>query len=191
MNSDGSLYARRVWYADDINKLPVFTPEGLVRRIGETWFSIQRKKTEAMRRNDDHHRCDWDAETVFVNADTAWSFQGTDMGLKGTDGLRRIARGFRVEVVYVDENVTPKIAKSVNVQFAHAEGLVMEPTLEDFNLGWMWRVRTMVYSGVTGHEFGWWFYGMDSSRSADRQAFIDVVHGGPRSPTSGSSPGPG
>ncbi len=29
MNSDGSLYARRVWYADDIEKLPVFTPEGL------------------------------------------------------------------------------------------------------------------------------------------------------------------
>ncbi len=98
------------------------------------------------------------------------------MGLKGTDGLRRIARGFRVEVLYVDENVTPKIAKSVNVQFAHAEGLVMDPTLEDFALGWMWRVRTMVYSGVAGHEFGWWSYGMDSSRSADRQAFIDVVH---------------
>ncbi len=176
MNSDGSLYARRVWYADDIEKLPVFTPEGLVRRTGDSWFSIQRKKTAAMSTGDHRHRCDWDAETVFVNADTAWSFQGADMGLKGTDGLRRIARGFRVEVLYVDENVTPKIAKSVNVQFAHAEGLVMEPTLEDFALGWMWRVRTMVYSAVAGREFGWWSYGMDSSRSADRQAFIDVVH---------------
>jgi len=176
MNADGSLYARRVWYADAIDKLPVFTPEGLVRRIGDTWFSIQKKKTEALSTGDHRHRCDWDAETIFVNADTTWSFQGTDMGLKGLDGLRRIARGFRVEVLYVDENVTPRIAKSVNIQFAHAEGLVMEPTLEDFSLGWMWHVRTMVYSGVAGHEFGWWTYGLDSSRSADRQAFIDVVH---------------
>jgi hypothetical protein len=175
MNADGSLYARRVWYSSDINTLPQFTPEGLVRRIGDTWFSIQGKKTETMPGSDDHHRCDWDAITVFINADTAWTFQGTDMGLKGTDGLRRIARGFRVEVLYVDENVTPKIAKSVNVQYAHAEGLVMEPTLENFKLGWRDHFRTMVYSGVTGREFGWWFYGMDASRSTDRQALIDAA----------------
>lgn len=176
MNADGSLYARRVWYADAIEKLPAFTPEGLVRRVGDTWLSIQGKKTEAMPTGDHHHRCDWNAETVFVNADTTWTFRGTDMGLTGLDGLRRVARGFRVEVVYVDENVTPKIAKSINIQFAHAEGLVMEPTLENFALGWMWHVRTMVYSGVAGHEFGWWSYGLDASRSTDRQAFIDVVH---------------
>jgi hypothetical protein len=177
MNADGSLYARRVWYADTIDKLAIFTPEGLVRWVGDTWFSVQKKTTEALSTGDHHHRCDWNAETVFVNADTTWSFQGTDMGdqVKGLAGLQYIRRGFRVEVIYVDENVTPKIAKSVNVQYAHAEGIVFEPTLDNFKLGWMWRVRTMAYSAVSGHEFGWWFYGADASRSTDRQALIDMV----------------
>lgn len=175
MNADGSLYARRVWYADAIDKLPVFTPEGLVRRVGDTWFSIQKKRAEAAPTGRFHHRCDWDAETVFVNAETTWTFQGTDMGVLGLDGLRHIARGYRVEVVYIDENVTPKIAKTVNVQFAHTEGLIFEPTPDDFKLGWMWRVRTLVYSAVSGHEFGWWFYGLDAARSTDRQALIDSV----------------
>ena len=174
MNADGSLYARRVWYADDINKLPQFTPEGLVRRVGDTWLSIQRKKTEALS-TDGRHRCDWDAETVFVYADTTWSFRGADMGVAGLEGLRHVARGFRVEVVFVDENVTPKIAKSVNIQSAHAEGLVTEPALDDFKLGWFLRTRTLVYSGVTDHEFEWWFYAADSSRSNDRQALVDTV----------------
>ncbi len=175
MNSDGSLYARRVWYADNIDKLPDFSPEGLVRRVGDTWLSIQKKQTEAMPTGDHHHRCDWNAETVFVNADTTWAFQGTDMGVVGLDGLACVSRGFRVEVVYVDENVTPKIAKSVNIQCAHAEGIVVEPTLDNFKLGWFWRTRTMAYSAVSGHEFGWWYYGMDSARSTDRQALIDMV----------------
>ncbi|MGB8959127.1 MAG: DUF4382 domain-containing protein [Candidatus Aminicenantales bacterium] len=174
MNSDGSLYARRVWYADDINKLPQFTPEGLVRRVGDTWLSIQKKQAEALSTGD-HHRCDWSAETAFVYADTTWSFRGVDMGVTGTEGLRYVARGFRVEVVYVDENVSPRIAKSINIQSAHAEGIVTEPALDDFKLGWFSRSRTLVYSGIADHEFEWWFYGADSSRSADRQALIDTV----------------
>jgi hypothetical protein len=175
MNSDGSLYARRVWYADDIASLPQFSPEGLVRRVGENWFSIQKKRTEALATGNNHHRCDWNAETVFVDAATVWNFQGADMGLTGTDGLRHLARGFRVEVTYVSEDASPKVAQLVNIQFAHAEGLVVEPTLENFKLGWMWRFRTMLYSEVSGHEFGWWFYGTDSIRSTDRQALIDSV----------------
>ena len=175
MNSDGSLYARRVWYADNIDKLPRFTPEGLVRRVGDNWFSVQRKTAEALTTGSRFHRCNWDAETVFVDADTLWNFQGVDMAVKGTDGLRLIARGFRVEVVYVDENASPKVARSVNIQFAHAEGLVTEPSLENFKLGWFFRARTMSYSEVADHEFNWWFYGMDSTRSTDRQALIDSV----------------
>jgi hypothetical protein len=147
-----------------------------VRRVGDTWFSIQKKRAEAAPTGRFHHRCDWDAETVFVNAETTWTFQGTDMGVLGLDGLRQIARGYRVEVVYIDENVTPKIAKTVNVQFAHTEGLIFEPTLDDFKLGWMWRIRTLAYSAVSGHEFGWWFYGLDAARSTDRQTLIDAVH---------------
>lgn len=174
MNADGSLYARRVWYADDIDKLPQFTPEGLVRRVGDTWLSVQKKRTEALSTGG-HHRCDWDAETVFVNDATSWSYRGVDMGLLGLGGLRQVSRGFRIEVVYIDENVTPKIARSIDIQSAHAEGIVTEPTADGFMLGWFWRTRTMVYSAVGGREFGWWFYGADSSRTTDRQALIDTV----------------
>jgi hypothetical protein len=173
MNADGSLYARRVWYAGSIDKLPQFTPEGLVRRVGDYWLSIQGKKAEALSAR--RHRCHWDAETIFVNAETAWLFQGADMGVQGVEGLRYVARGFRVEVVAVDENVTPKIARSINIQFAHAEGIVTEPALEGFMLGWSWRARRMTYSEVSGREFGWWFYGLDSARSPDPQTLVDTA----------------
>lgn len=176
MNADGTLYARRVWYADTIDKLPQFTPEGLVRRVGDTWLSIQKKTAEAAATGDDHHRCEWSAETIFINAETTWAFQGVDMGVTGLDGLRAVSRGFRVEVVSVDENVTPKIAKSVNIQFAHYEGIVNEPTLDSFRLGWFWRNRTLTYSAVSGREFSWWFYGETTpGHSTDRQALIDMV----------------
>jgi hypothetical protein len=175
MNSDGSLYARRVWYADNIDKLPQFTPEGLVRMVGETWLSIQKKQAEATATGDHHHRCGWNAETVFVNADTAWTFQGTGMGVTGLAGLAYVRRGYRVEVVYVDENISPKIAKSINIQFAHAEGIVVDPTLDNFKLGWFRRFSTMAYSAVAGQEFGWWSYGEDAARSTDPQALVDLV----------------
>jgi hypothetical protein len=173
MNADGSLFAHRVWYADSINKLPQFTPEGLVRRVGDGWFSIQGKKTETDATDDDHHRCDWDAQTVFVDEATFWNFQGAGMGdaIKGTAGLKYLARGFRVEVVYVDDNASPKVAQSVNIQFAHAEGLIVSPTLTDVQLGWWWHLRTFSY----GSGFGWWFYGLDATRSTDPQGLIDAV----------------
>jgi hypothetical protein len=180
MNSDGTLYARRVWYADVIDKLPQFTPEGLVRRVGDTWLSIQKKKTEAASTGDYHHRCDWDSETVFVNADTTWAFQGTDMGVTGLAGLAYVSRGYRVEVVYVEENVTPKIAASINIQFAHSEGIVAEvspdaqnddPTKGSLVLGWFWHNKT--FSGSTG--FRWWFYGADSGYSSSFAALDDAV----------------
>lgn len=40
MNADGSLYARRVWYAASVDTLPRFSPEGLVRRVGDNWAGL-------------------------------------------------------------------------------------------------------------------------------------------------------
>jgi len=174
MNADGSLFARRVWYSTDIDLLPKFTPEGLVRRVGDTWLSIVKKNTEAMATNHDHHRCDWNAETVFVDDGTEWFYQDIKMGA-GTDMLRFIARGFRVEVTYQNIDVYPHVAATITVRSAHADGLVINPTATDFGLGWWRSVKTMSYSGVTDHAFGWWFYGEDYARSTDVQAFVDAV----------------
>jgi hypothetical protein len=174
MNADGSLYARRVWYSTDIDLLPRFSPEGLVRRVGDTWLSIVRKRTEALASGDHRRRCDWTSETVFVDENTKWTFRDIDMGT-GTAALRHIARGYRVEVTYVDADVYPRVAAAINVRSAHAEGLVVNPTLENFGLGWFRNVRTMFYSAVADHGFGWWFFGEPAARSTDVQAFIDSV----------------
>lgn len=172
MNSDGSFYARRVWYAASIDTLPKFTPEGLVRRVGDTWLSILKKRTATLA--NDRRRCDWNSETIFVDANTTWTFQGISMGT-GTSVLRYIARGFRVEVTFVDPNAAPKVAASINVHSAHAEGLVTHAALDNFTFGWRDHTRTMVYSGLPDHSFGWWFYGLPSGRSIVIQDFIDTV----------------
>jgi hypothetical protein len=174
MNADGSLYARRVWYATKIDLLPQFTPEGLVRRVGDTWLSIVKKRTEALPTDSSRHRCDWTAETVFVDANTKWTFRDIDMGT-GPDVLRFIARGFRVEVTYAAIDVYPRVAATINVRSAHADGLVVNPTLESFGLGWYRYVKTMHYSAIADHAFGWWFYGEPAARSTDVQTFIDSV----------------
>jgi hypothetical protein len=175
MNSDGSLYARRVWYAASIDTLPQFTPEGLVRRVGDNWLRIMKKETETLPPDGDHHRCDWNSETVFVDANTNWTFQdGVQMG-KGTSILRTIAKGFRVEVTFVDAAASPKVAASINVHSAHAEGLVTNATLDSFTFGRRDHNRTMIYSAVAEHTFGWWFYGLPSGRSVVVQDFVDSV----------------
>jgi len=174
MNADGSLYARRVWYATNIDLLPQFTPEGLVRRVGDNWLRIMKKETEMLPSDGDHHRCDWDSETVFVDENTTWMFQNIAMGT-GTSILRTIAKGFRVEVTFVDPAASPKVAASINVHSAHAEGLVTNATSDNFTFGRRDHTRTMVYSGLTDHGFGWWFYGLPSGRSTVIQDFVDTV----------------
>lgn len=174
MNADGSLYARRVWYAKSIETLPQFTPEGLVRRVGENWLKILKKKTETLSTGDDHHQCDWDSETVFVDENTAWTFQDIVMGT-GTSILRHIAKGFRVEATFVDPAASPKVAASINVHSAHAEGVVTNATLDSFTFGRRDHNRTMVYSGIADHGFGWWFYGLPSGRSTIIKDFVDSV----------------
>lgn len=172
MNADGSLYARRVWYAASVDTLPQFTPEGLVRRVGENWIRILKKRTQTTANL--RHSCDWDSETVFVDENTTWTFQDIAMGT-GTPILRHIARGFRVEVTFVDPAAAPKVAASINVHSAHAEGLVTNATIDNFTFGWRDHTRTMVYSGIADHTFGWWFYGLPSGRSTVLQDFVDAV----------------
>jgi hypothetical protein len=186
MKADGSLYARRVWYSTDLTKLPDFSPEGLVRRVGDNWISIMKMRAKVMPTSHGRNfRCpEWNSETVFINADTEWYFKGdatTGVRMRtdadtGLDILKYISRGYRVEVLeYVDPEAYPKYAKIINVQSAHREGIVMEPTDTGFTLGWFWHHKDMLYSAVVDHEFGWWFYGLDANRSEDTVAFKETV----------------
>ncbi len=188
MNSDGTLYARRVWYGD-VTKLPQFTPEGLVRRVGDNWIKVFKKDTDTTA--DNRHSCHWDSDTIFVDANTVWTFQ-TDIPMgTGTAVLHSIRRGFRVDIVLVDANASPKVAQSINVNSARDEGGIKSVTTTGFSFGgwdycngWPTAVsngmrtysHTWLYSAVTDHLFSWWYYGLPSSGSTTIQDFMDTVN---------------
>jgi len=189
MNSDGSLFARRVWYGD-ITKLPVYTPEGLVRRVGDNWLKILNKNAEPTA--DNGHYCHWDSDIVYVNDATTWTFHDTIPMGTGTAVLQNIRRGFRVSVEFVDPNVTPRVAKSINVQSAHDEGAIRSVSATGFTFGGGdycngWTSNVLPYGGlqythewafstITDHVFSWWFFGLPSGVSTSVQDFTDTVN---------------
>ncbi len=189
MNSDGSLYARRVWYSADETALPVFTPEGLVRRVGDNWIKVLNKNAE--QENDGHYNCHWNTDLIYVDANTVWTFR-TDIAMgTGTSILKYIRRGFRVTVEFVDAAAAPRVAKSINVQSAHDEGAIRSVTSTGFSFGgrdychgWDYGAppdegrsytHEWLYSTVTDHLFSWWFFGLPSSSSTSIQDFMDTV----------------
>lgn len=175
MNSDGSLYARRVWYAASVDTLPRFTPEGLVRRVGDNWIRILKKRTQTTANL--RHSCDWNSDTVFVDENTVWTFRDNVPMGTGTAVLRYIRRGFRVEVTFVDPNASPKVAATINVHSAHEEGVITDVTDANISFGWWDRqVRVLPYSSVADHAFAWWYFGLPLSASPSIQDFIDTVN---------------
>ncbi len=178
MNSDGSLFARRVWYSSNMDDLPRFSPDGIVRRVGDDWLKILGKRTEEV--STYHHRCYWHGITVFVDERTTWTFQGdteTPMGT-GTSILPYIRRGFRVEVVkYVEGTEYPKVAEIINVMSAHEEGVVTDVTDTMLGFGWCdYYGRTYPYSETEGRLFGWWFYGLPWTESQNITDFVETVN---------------
>jgi hypothetical protein len=173
MNSDGTLYARRIWYADDVRTLPRFTPEGLVRRGGPDTIHDLHKKNDATT----NHRWDWRTFVVTVDENTAWTFRGDIPMGTGTSVLRHIRRGYRVDVRLVDPNATPKVAAAINVHFAHDEGNVTDVSASALTFGWGCdRDRAIPYSAIPEHEFNWWFFALPSASSTSVQDFVDTVN---------------
>jgi hypothetical protein len=197
MNSDGTFYARRVWYGA-LTKLPQFTPEGLVRRVGDNWIKVLNKTTQTQPTAYGRSYCGWDSDLIYVNNDTIWTFHDTIPMGTGTAILQNIRRGFRVSVEYVDATATPKVAKSINVQSAHDEGSIRSVTLPtettsgsisfgggDYCRGWMstpppdgglYYSHEWTLSAIPEHAFSWWFFGLPSSASTNVQDLSDTVN---------------
>jgi Domain of unknown function (DUF4382) len=192
MNADGTLYARRVWFSADETKLPRFSPDGIVRRVGPNWIRVLRKNAGTQAGT--VRGWLWNTDLVYVDANTTWTFKtsvpmGTGMGV-----LQYIRRGFRVSVEYVDPTAAIKVAKSINVQSAHDEGAVKAVTTTGIRFGgfgycqgWTFGIapamtastacaRQLPYSTVAGHVFSWWFYGLPSGSSTSVQDFADTVN---------------
>ncbi len=173
LNSDGTLFARRVWYANDVRTLPRFTPEGLVRRVGPDWILVLHKKNDVTTNN----RWAWRTFLVYVDENTVWTFRGDIPMGTGTSVLQQIRRGFRVDVRLVDPAATPKVAATINVHFAHDEGNINEANDGALTFGWGCELdRAYAYSAVPEHEFEWWFFALPSVKSASVQDFVDTVN---------------
>ncbi len=174
MNSDGTLYARRVWYAASVDTLPRFSPEGLVRRVGDNWIRILKEET---REEGDHHFCHWDSDTIMVDGATVWTFRGDVPMGTGLSVLQYIRKGCRVEVTFVDENASPRVAATINVLSAYEEGTITAVGEADFNFGW-WnhKAHTLSFSTVTDHVFSWWYYGDPSAGSTSVVDFANTVN---------------
>ena len=173
MNSDGSLFARRIWYADDVKTLPRFTPEGLVRRVGPDWIMVLHRKNDVTT----NHRWDWRTFLVYVDENTTWTFRGDVPMGTGTSVLQHIRRGYRVDVRLVDPSATPKVAAAINVHYAHDEGHVTGVTGSALTFGWGCDLdRTYAYSAVPDHEFSWWFFALPSASSTSIEDFVDTVN---------------
>ncbi len=194
MNADGTFYARRVWYGTIAN-LPKFTPEGLVRRVGDNWIKVLNKITEPTPNS--RISCGWDADIIYVNDATTWTFHDTIPMGTGTAVLKYIRRGFRV-TVELDPSATYKLAQSINVQSAHDEGpirSVVPPTETtpgsitfggwDYCRGWLaspppdggeYYSHEWPLSDITDHVFSWWFFGLPSSASTNVQDLVDTVN---------------
>jgi hypothetical protein len=189
MNSDGTLYARQVWYGL-LAGLPKFTPEGLVRRVGDNWIKVFNKTAENT--GGEHSSCRWDSDIIYIESATQWSFQDTPIQMDGLAMLKNIRRGFRVVVTLKEPDATPKVAASVNIQSAHDEGAIRSVSETGFTFGgwgyhdgwncgageWQHYTHEWLYSKVTDHLFSWWFYGMSPVTNTDMtlpQAITDFV----------------
>lgn len=164
LKNDGTLYANQVWFGT-LEKLPQFTPEGLVRRVGDNWIKVFNKN--ATQTSYHHYDWHWDYDLIYVNSATEWMFQGTKIG-QGTSFLHNIRRGFRV-LVTLDTAASSRVAKTIDIQSAHDEGVIRSVTAtgftfsgDDYGHCWYnehWRSNEWAYSTVPDHLFKWWFYG--------------------------------
>jgi hypothetical protein len=188
MLSDGTLYARQVWYGT-ITALPQFTPEGIVRAVGDNWIKVLNKN--AANTGGEHMSCHWDSDIIYVNSATVWTFHGdaTVPLPQGTAMLKNIRRGFRV-VVTLDSTAAPtRLASSIDIQSAHDEGAIRSVSATGFTFGgsgyhdgwncrpgeWGYFSHEWPFSDVTDHLFSWWFYGMTPATTTDPTALTGVI----------------
>lgn len=191
LNSDGTLYARRVWYAAAAATLPTWSPEGLVRRVNPLMDSFAIYAPNA---GPSATAAAWMLKTVKVDANTAWTFH-TDVAMgTGTAFLADIWRGVRVDVTMAADGVT---AATVNVQSAYDEGFVGGATTTGITFGFVpfatnpppmavgvncglgdLAPRTWDYyvnASDASNAFSWWYFGLPSSTDAAPADLVSVL----------------
>lgn len=160
MQSDGSLWAVRVWYS--ANPLPEWTPEGHVYGVDRTNNKlIVSTDTGAPR-------------AVVVDNDTAFTYHRALALGTGPSALADLWAGFKVSVTVKDPLAAPLHAASVNVQRAVDGGRITAATATDFTYANAFNLsRTYAYA----NGFSWWYLGFPGTSYTDTGAFASAVTG--------------
>ena len=153
MQTDGSVWAVRVWYS--ASALPEVTPEGHVFGVDLTtnrmWVSTNTGAPRA----------------IAIDADTSFTFQGSNVLGTSQATLAQVWTGFKVQVEVKDPLQVPMHAKSVDIQRAVDGGQITSASGSSFTyLHPIAGNRTHAYAS----PFTWWyigFPGLASTVSAD------------------------
>jgi len=170
--SGGSHRARTVWYGAEAAPLADLTPEGLVRQTGADRLVVSRLNVEEPAAG--LYLRDFIPETILVDADTAWTFKGVDMGT-GLGLLPALAEGYRIEVTLVDPSAATRVAASIDVTSASESGIVASASQQSFVFGDSGDSAIQAYSAVASHAFEWQLYALEASRSSSVQDFVSIA----------------
>ncbi len=160
MQSDGSLWAVRVWYS--ANPLPDWTPEGHV-------YGVDRTNNKLFVSTDTGT-----PRAVVVDSDTAFTYHRSLALGTGPSALADLWAGFKVSVTVKDPLAAPLHAASINVQRAVDGGRITAATATDFTYANAFSLnRTYAYA----NGFSWWYLGFPGITSTDTGAFASAVTG--------------
>ncbi|WP_257305394.1 DUF4382 domain-containing protein [Geothrix campi] len=160
MQSDGSLWAVRVWYS--VNALPTWTPEGHLYGVDRVNNRLLVSTSTGAPR------------AITIDSDTTFTYR-TSLSLgTGTATLANLWSGFKVQVQVKDPLATPMHAQSVNIQRAVDGGQIS--AADATQLTYAHPVagdRSYAYTS----SFSWWYVGLPGLASTSTSAFANAVTG--------------
>ncbi|GLH72874.1 hypothetical protein GETHLI_13760 [Geothrix limicola] len=160
MQSDGSLWAVRVWYS--ASALQGWTPEGHVIGVDRVNNHLLVSTNAGMPR------------AIAIDADTAFTFHSSQALGTGTAALADVWMGFKVQVEVKDPLQVPMHASSVNIQRAVDGGAINAATATSFTYHHpIAGDRTHAYA----NPFTWWYLGFPGITSTLPGDFAAAVTG--------------
>lgn len=176
MQSDGGLFARRIYYSADASKLPAFTPEGHILDIdlatNRLWVSTD--QGQGLTRDG---QCRAKVIAIDPNATTGtqFFFEGdTDLGV-GAAGLANLRRGFKINLEVRDPLATPMVARRINVQRAADEGAFSAVSGTSFTFG---TTNARSYGYSQSPAFTWWPFADPTAAQSNVSTFVSAAQTG-------------
>ncbi|MBI1753049.1 MAG: DUF4382 domain-containing protein [Acidobacteria bacterium] len=160
MQTDGSLWAVRVWYS--ASPLQGWTPEGHVLGVDKVNNRLLVTTNGSVPR------------MIAIDADTAFTFHESQALGTGQAVLGDVWAGFKVQVEVKDPLQMPMHASSVNIQRAVDGGIIKNASATSFTYHHPWAGdRDHAYAS----PFTWWYLGFPGATSTVPGDFASAVTG--------------